>query len=57
MRHIIVRLVIALIWSVMAVICMVKGNMSMVLVYGAVAAAFGYNAFTSYKKMKENNEK
>ena len=52
MRHCYIRLVIGLVWVVAALSCIVRGNLSMTVLYGALGVVFMYTAYTIWKKEK-----
>lgn len=54
MRHCYFRVLLGLVWMVAAVVCGWKGNLSMTVLYGALAAVFCYTAYTIWKKEKAN---
>ncbi len=49
-RHMIIRLAIAVIWAVAAVIGFIKGNTALAVLALCMCAAFGYSAFTMKNK-------
>ena len=54
MRHVYIRGILALIWLVAAVVSGLSGNLEWAGLYILMGAAFGYSAYTSWKKEKNN---
>ena len=54
MRHVTIRGILALIWLAAAVVSGLSGNLEMTGLYGLMGAAFGYFAWASWKKEKNN---
>lgn len=50
MRHVYIRVILALIWLVAAIISGVSGNMKMIVFYALLCAVFWYSAYSSWKK-------
>ena len=56
MRHVYIRGILALIWLVAAIVSGVSGNMEMAALYVLMGGAFGYSAYTSWKKEKNGTK-
>ena len=54
MRHAYIRGILALIWLAAAAVSGVSGNLEWAGLYVLMGAAFGYSAYTSWKKEKNN---
>ncbi|WP_322175785.1 hypothetical protein [Acutalibacter caecimuris] len=54
MRHAYIRGILALIWLAAAVVSGVSGNLEWAGLYVLMGAAFGYFAWASWKKEKNN---
>ena len=54
MRHVYIRGILALIWLAAAVVSGLSGNLEMTGLYVLMGAAFGYFAWASWKKEKNN---
>ena len=54
MRHAYIRGILALIWLVAAVVSGLSGNLEWAGLYVLMGAAFGYSAYASWKKEKNN---
>lgn len=54
MRHCYFRILMGLIWLVVAVVSGVKGNISMAAIYGVLSVVFFYTARAIRKKEKSN---
>lgn len=54
MRHVTVRGILALIWLAAAVVSGLSGNLEWAGLYVLMGAAFGYSAWASWKKEKNN---
>ena len=54
MRHVVIRGILALIWLAAAAVSGLSGNLEMTGLYILMGAAFGYSAWTSWKKAKNN---
>ena len=56
MRHTYIRGILALIWLAAAFVSSVSGNLEWAGLYVLMGAAFGYSAYTSWKKEKNDKE-
>ena len=54
MRHVYIRGILALIWLVAAIVSGLSGNLEWAGLYVLMGAAFGYSAWASWKKEKNN---
>ena len=54
MRHAYIRGILALIWLAAAAVSGLSGNLEMTGLYVLMGAAFGYSAWASWKKAKNN---
>lgn len=54
MRHILIRIIIAVIWVAVAVVSGVSGNFEMAGLYAILGCLFLYSAYTAWKKEKDN---
>ena len=54
MRHAHIRGILALIWLVAAVVSGLSGNLEWAGLYVLMGAAFGYSAWASWKKAKND---
>ena len=54
MRHVVIRGILALIWLAAAAVSGLSGNLEMTGLYILMGAAFGYFAYASWKKAKNN---
>ncbi len=54
MRHAYIRGILALIWLVAAVVSGLSGNLEWAGLYVLMGAAFGYSAWASWKKAKND---
>ena len=54
MRHVYIRGILALIWLAAAAVSGVSGNLEWAGLYVLMGAAFGYSAWASWKKAKNN---
>ncbi len=54
MRHVYIRGILALIWLAAAVVSGVSGNLEWAGLYVLMGAAFGYSAWASWKKAKDD---
>ena len=54
MRHAYIRGILALIWLVAAVVSGLSGNLGGAGLYVLMGAAFGYSAWASWKKAKND---
>ena len=54
MRHVTIRGILALIWLAAAIFSRVSGNLEWAGLYVLMGAAFGYSAFASWQKAKNN---
>ena len=54
MRHVVIRGILALIWLAAAIFSGVSGNLEWAGLYVLMGAAFGYSAYASWKKAKNN---
>jgi len=52
MRHIYIRGILALIWLAAAIVSGVSGHLEMTALYVLMGGAFGYSAWTTWKKEK-----
>lgn len=52
MRHMIIRFVMAIIWMVATVVCLVRGQMEMAALYALMTVVFGYNVIKTVKGNK-----
>lgn len=57
MRHMVLRGLIALVWMVAAMVCLVSGNMQMAAVYGIVAVAYGISIWKNRDNMNKTTVK
>ena len=56
MRHVYIRGTLALIWLAAAVVSSVWGNLEWAGLYVLMGTAFGYSAYTSWKKEKNGKK-
>lgn len=54
MRYVYIRGILALIWFVCAVVCVISGNFEMIIFYLAMGIVFAYSAYTTWKKEKNH---
>lgn len=54
MRHVYIRGILALIWLAAVVVSGVSGNLEWAGLYVLMGAAFGYSAWASWKKAKDD---
>ena len=54
MRHIVIRGILALIWLAAAVVSSLSNNLEWAGLYVLMGAAFGYSAWASWKKAKND---
>ncbi len=54
MRHVYIRGILALIWLVAAIVSGASGNLEWAGLYVLMGAAFGYSAWASWKREKNN---
>ena len=54
MRHVYIRGILGLIWLAAAVVSGISGNLEWAGLYVLMGAAFGYSAWASWKKEKNN---
>ena len=54
MRHVYIRGILALIWLAAAAVSGLSGNLEMTGLYVLMGAAFGYSAWASWKKTKND---
>ena len=54
MRHVGIRGILALIWLAAAAVSRVSGNLEWAGLYVLMGAAFGYSAWVSWKRAKNN---
>lgn len=54
MRHVCIRVILALVWLAAAVICGVSGKTSMAGLYAIMCGIFLYSAYTTWKKEKDD---
>ena len=54
MRHVYIRGILALIWLAAAVVSGLSGNLEWAGLYVLMGAAFGYSAWASWKREKNN---
>ena len=54
MRHVYIRGILALIWLAAAVVSGLSGNLEWAGLYVLMGAAFGYSAWASWKKKKND---
>ena len=54
MRHVYIRGILALIWLAAAAVSGLSGNLEWAGLYVLVGAAFGYSAWASWKKKKND---
>ncbi len=54
MRHVAIRGILALIWLAAAAVSGLSGNLEMTGLYVLMGAAFGYSAWASWNKAKNN---
>ena len=54
MRHVYIRGILALIWLAAAIFSGVSGNLERAGLYVLMGAAFGYSAWVSWKRAKNN---
>ena len=54
MRHVYIRGILALIWLAAAAVSGVSGNLEWAGLYVLMGAAFGYSAWASWKKAKDD---
>ena len=54
MRHVLIRGILALIWLAAAAVSGLSGNLEMTGLYVLMGAAFGYSAWASRKKAKND---
>lgn len=57
MRHMVLRGLIALVWMVAAMVCLVSGNIQMAAVYGIVAVAYGISIWKNRDNMNKTTVK
>lgn len=53
MRHVYIRGIMALIWVAVAIVTGVSGSFEMALLYGLIGGVFLYNAYSLWKKEKD----
>lgn len=56
MRHVYIRGILALIWLAAAVVSGISGNLEWAGLYVLMGAAFGYSAYTTWKKGKNRKK-
>ena len=54
MRHVVIRGILALIWLAAAVVSSLSDNLEWAGLYVQMGAAFGYSAWVSWKRAKNN---
>ncbi len=54
MRHVVIRGILALIWLAAAAVSGLSGNLEWAGLYVLMGAAFGYSAWASWKKKKND---
>ena len=57
MRHIFIRVIIAVIWLAVAVVSGVSGSFEMAILYAVLGCVFLYSAYTAWKKEKDNRKR
>lgn len=57
MRHGYFRLVIGVIWLVVASVCAVRGNDAMMTLYALLGSVFVYKAYTTWKRGKKKGDR
>lgn len=55
MRHVYIRGILGLIWSVAAILGIVRGSMEMALFYALLGGLCLYSAYTVWKKEKDHD--